>query len=461
MTVPHPAAVGSIGGEFERWAAGRGVSLRWWQRLVATRLLEVDAAGDLVWGTLILSMARQLGKSWLLRELLLWRIHQGERFGGPQIVMHTGKNLDICTEVQRSARAWAKQDAGYRVRESNGQQEIERLADASRWLVRAKTATTGWTVNCAAVDEAWDVPASRLDEDLAPTLVAATQPQILLISTAHRLATSLMMGRRLAALKKLETGEGSLLIEWSAPRDAELDDVRAWRQASPHWTPQRQRLLTEKLEMLRAGELVDPDEPDPEQALRSQWLNQWPLQRAPRGRLEPLLPAGVWDALAEPGLDSTGPLWLALEDGGGRSAAIAAVARLEDGRYEADGWLVDDGWDTAVAEARAVAATRPVREILVGASLLNSVSTGVSPTPRPAGSRETRAGLALLRDLVAGGLIVHNSDSPDLARAVMAAQVSESSAGLFLPQTQAAHLVRALAWALRAAHKPAKTPALL
>jgi len=39
------------------------------------------------------TMARQLGKSWLLRELLLWRIHQGDRFGEPQDVLHTGKDL--------------------------------------------------------------------------------------------------------------------------------------------------------------------------------------------------------------------------------------------------------------------------------------------------------------------------------------------------------------------------------
>ena len=53
-------------------------------------------------------MARQLGKSWLLRELWLWRIHQGERFGEPQDVLHTGKDVAVCKEVQRPARIWAK-----------------------------------------------------------------------------------------------------------------------------------------------------------------------------------------------------------------------------------------------------------------------------------------------------------------------------------------------------------------
>jgi len=131
MTAPHPAAVGSLGREFVAAAEARsGRPLRWWQRLVATRLLETDDQERLVWETLILTMARQLGKSWLLRELLLWRMQQQPRFGEPQDVLHTGKDLAVCKEVQRPARLWAKAHTDiYRVREVNGQEEIEVLAD--------------------------------------------------------------------------------------------------------------------------------------------------------------------------------------------------------------------------------------------------------------------------------------------------------------------------------------------
>ena len=77
MTVPHPQAVGSLGLEFIAWAEGRERRrFRWWQRLVSLRLLEVDGDGLLLWDALILTLARQLGKSWWLRELMLWRIHQ-------------------------------------------------------------------------------------------------------------------------------------------------------------------------------------------------------------------------------------------------------------------------------------------------------------------------------------------------------------------------------------------------
>src|SRR5262245_23231226 len=46
MTVPHPQAVDSLGKEFIAFAEKRsGRELRWWQRLAATRMLEVDADG--------------------------------------------------------------------------------------------------------------------------------------------------------------------------------------------------------------------------------------------------------------------------------------------------------------------------------------------------------------------------------------------------------------------------------
>src|SRR5262245_47786932 len=216
MTVPHPRAAGSLGREFIAWAEQRsGRELRWWQRLVATRALEVDDQEQLVWETIVLSMARQLGKSWLLRELLFWRIHQGERFGEPQDVLHTGKDLAVCKEVQRPARVWAKaRTATYKVREVNGQEEIELLDDGSRWMLRAKEAVYGYSASLAAADEAWKVKASSIEEGIVPTMVARLQPQLLLVSTAHRLATSLMLERRRVALEELESGDGDLLIEW-------------------------------------------------------------------------------------------------------------------------------------------------------------------------------------------------------------------------------------------------------
>ena len=457
MTVPHPDAAGSLGPEVIAWAEQRsGRELRWWQRLVALRVLEVDTAGRLVWEAAVLTMARQLGKSWFLRELLLWRIHQGGRFGEPQDVLHTGKDLAVCKEVQRPARIWAKaRKDTYRVREVNGQEEIELMADGSRWMLRAKEAVYGYSVSMAAADEAWKVRASSIDEGLTPTMTEREQPQLLLVSTAHRLATSLMLGRRQGALTALESGAGDLLVEWSAPAGCEPHDVNAWRMASPHWTPKRQAHIARQLEAVRSGETADPEEPDPEESFRAQWLNQWPRKRVEvSGDTEALLPDGVWAGLAATGVRAEGPVWLAVEDDVGFGAAVGACAKTPDGLYEVDGWLCPD-WDTAVVDVELLAKARSVRALLVGASLRDRVTTGLAVGPR-----ETRAGLALLRDLAMAGAVVHDTASPDLDEAMGTAMVRESSAGLVLMAKGPTHLVRAVVWALQAAHKRSRIPVI-
>ena len=459
MTVPHPRAAGSIGPAFIEFAEAReGRKLRWWQRLVATRLLEVDAEGVLVWGTLILTMARQLGKSWLLRELLLWRIHQGERFGEPQDVLHSGKDLQVCKEVLRPALFWADERPGYKVGRAAGEQSIEWLADHSRWMLRSRGAVYGYSVSMAAVDEAWKVKPEIVDEGVSPTMVERVQPQLLLISTAHREASPLMLGRRKAALEQLETGEGDLLVEWSAPRDAELDDVKAWRAASPHWTEQRQRLVAKQLEAARSGEAEHvEDEADPIEAFRAQWLDQWPDRLMPSGLGEPLLPPGLWAYLQEPGLWGDGPVYVALEDDFGNGAAVAATSVLDDGRIEVDGWTCPN-WDSAIDAVQRLALTRQIRQLLVGASLLSRVPPEMTPTPKPVGSTETRLGLPLLRDLALAGMVAHDETTELLDDAVNQAQVKELSSGLSLQPVGPTHLVKALVWAVAAAHKPTPVP---
>ena len=163
MTVPHPRAVGSLGAEVAAWSkARRGRPWRWWQQLAATRLLEVDAGGELVWETLLLTIARQVGKTWWLRDVCDWRLEQGDRFGAEQLVLSTGKDLAVVREMQRPARMRAKSYPDvYRVREVNGQEEIEFLADGSRWMVRSKDGVYGISASMATVDEAWKVCGGR------------------------------------------------------------------------------------------------------------------------------------------------------------------------------------------------------------------------------------------------------------------------------------------------------------
>jgi hypothetical protein len=458
MTVPHPRAAGSLGPDFLAFAEKRkdGRPLWWWQKLAATRLLEVDGNGELVWRVGLLTIARQIGKSWLLRELLLWRMHQGERFGERQTIMHTGNNITICGEVQRDARLWARDfPDDYKVLERYGRQSIERLADHSEWVVSSKAGVYGTTVSLGAVDEAWDVPSTAVDEGLTPTMVQRSQPQLYLVSTAHRLARDLMIDRRMLALEELEAGTGDLLMEWSAPHEAGVDDREGWRLASPQWTKQREQQLERELYRLLAGEQRDDGEPDPEQSFRSQWLNQWPRELVKRSGVGLLRP-GEWEALEQQPAGPAGPLYVAVEDDFGHGAAVGVASMLEDGRIEVDGELCAD-WDSALDYVARLSDWREVRDLQVGASMLASVPPDV--TARAAGSRETKVALALLRDLVTNGMVVH-WQTPDLDQAVRSARVREAATGLYLLEDCPRHLIHAVVWALLAAAQPAPEPAI-
>lgn len=204
------------------------------------------------------------------------------------------------------------------------------------------------------------------------------------------------------------------------------------------------------------------EEDDPEQSFRSQWLNQWP-KGITIADGEPLLPAGLWGSLHDPGLQwPDSPSWVAVEDDYGKGAAVAAAAVLEDGRLEVDGWLCQD-WDSALDEVRLIGATRPVRSLQVGASMFGRVPPGTVPPPRPAGGAETRPGLAVFRDLAVNGMLVHNCDTQQLEKAIGAARVKEGAAGLTLIPTGDRHgrcLIHALVWAVAAAHRPAPVPAV-
>lgn len=465
MTVPHPLAVGTHGPAFERWCRREfGVTLRWWQRLVAYRLLEHDAKGRLLWRTLILTLARQLGKSTLLAAVLMWRmIHGREMFGEEQLMLHTARLTDVGREVQRPGRRWATlRPDEFKVMNANGKEAIEHKLTGSRWLVRAEDAVYGMSATTALADEAWDMQAETVDVEIEPTLVEHEQPQLLLVSTAHRKATSLMLGRRAVALRALDApGDGDLLIEWSAPRGTDIQDRTAWRLASPHWTGQRERMIEGKVAAALAGKSDDPLEPDPVESVLTQWLDIWPAFGTRYGKGDPLVDDLAWRSLCDPNVETVGALTLAVEDCFGKGASAAAAGLTDDGRVVVGGWSFGSRAE-AFAWARAWIDRVPGSLLLVGALLKADVELADMPADVQArGTTESRSALSLLRELVAAGRIVH--DGSDVQGQVGAARVTPApSGGLQLVNVDRFDLVRAVAWAVAECHRMAGlAPAVL
>ena len=465
MSPPHPEAVGTYGREAVAWIEAHSAwkTLRPWQRLVVYRVLEHDAAGALVWLDILLSTPRQVGKSVVLCALAWWRIHQAERFGAEQLVLHTGKDLAVCREVQRKARSYAKEHAlQYIVREANGQEEIA-IRDGNRWIVRGRGSVYGYTVSLGLVDEVWGVAPDVVEDGIEPTMADVPQPQLLLVSTAHRRATSIMPVRRQSVIETILEPQATLIIEWSAPRATEISDREAWRLCSPHWSLTRERMLEKKLNHALNGASDDPDEDDPIEAFRAQYLNIWPGRRlASSGADEPLVPYDAWVSARDisAGIPAAG-LTIAVEDYFGVGAAACAAGLDHAGRVLVWGDVFQNRAE-AYAWCSWLIGQRPDSRLIIGASLVNdpAIADLGAIGVETAGSTMTRVALPSVRELVASGRLVHSDGSALNAQVQQLRVTSHREGGLGVSTRSGRHdLARAMTWAAHAlANAPAPIP---
>jgi hypothetical protein len=322
-------------------------------------------------------------------------------------------------------------------------------------MVRARSAVHGYPVSLGLVDEAWAVKTEAVEEDLEPTIAERRSGQILLFSTAHRRATSLVPLRRAAAFSGWGSPGGTLLLEWSAARDASVSDEAAWRTASPHWSPSRERLLRTKLARISEGVSEDPDEDDAAEAFRSQFLNVWPMRALlPRGNAEPLIDRTTWDhrrddyAAPPAGV----PVSVAIEDWYGMGASGAACCALPDGRLLTWGGTFASRGE-AYAWAGFTIGHRPDCRLLVGATIGEAEPAEAVPEAAAVhlcGTTTTRAALPLVRSLLRSGRLAHSGDPDMTTQATTVRLIAAPSGGLVFAQGDSVRpdLLKSMAWAV-------------
>ncbi|MBA2952196.1 HNH endonuclease [Nocardioides sp. MAH-18] len=457
MSPPHPSATGSYGELAAKWAeAELGLRLRWWQRLALRRLLEHDAEGSLCWTTALVSTPRRAGKSTLLMVLALWRISHGDLFGEPvQSAIHCAADKQAVAEVMRKSFGWA-QTNGHAVRRANGQEAVE-LTTGGRWLLRSTSAVYGYEVDLGIVDEAWAVDPETVDDGLEPGLAHRPSPQLLVTSTAHRRATSLMRRRLAAATAGMGEDTSTLVLLWGAPADAPLGEVGTWRAASPFWTVQVERLISDRWERVQRGE-ADPaaDDPDPVEGFAAQYLNRWPPTDAvPVRREEPAVPAELWTgALTEDGTPSGRPAVAALESWFAVGPALAVAWVDEAGRAVVSARQAD-----TLADAADLVRTAGAPVLLVGKSLTDDAALTTlagSVTIEPTGGTTWNVVSELRRYLDEGRL--RHDGSPLLADQVAGLVVVDAATGPRLRPGAVVSAVKAAVWAARRALAATEPP---
>jgi hypothetical protein len=453
MTPPHVDAVGSYGDVAERWIEGNlGMRLRWWQRLALRRQYEHDAEGELVWSSVVESTPRRSGKSRRMFAAAMHRMADADWFGEPQTVLHTGSDLLICREVW--AQGWAYADAhahlGWHVLKSNGKESIS-ARDGSRWLVRSQEGVYGYPAGLALVDEAWNVKPSTVDDGLEPALMERTKPQLWMTSTANRRATSLMRRRMSTAMAEIADGSAAsadtLLLWWGMLPDADLDDPEVWRLASPHWSAQRARMIARKLERARLGEVdAEDDDPDPLQAVVSQYGNAWPSpgkRRSPVGAL--VVSGSQWANLEVEARPSGPPLVAAVESWYSEGVCVALAWPL-------DGWrvLVGVSDHPNVPEAARAALSASAGTVLVGKTL--TADPAFADQVEAVGSRMTQTATEL-RQLIDQDVLRHDG-SPLLTDQVAELRTQRGPEGPRVVSRHRADAVKAAVWAVGRARQP-------
>jgi hypothetical protein len=408
MTAKHPNAVGTRGWEFLEWAENlqdfhtrKTDGFRWWQKLVALRALEIDADGKFVWSIIGLTLSRQIGKSWLARALIFWRIHHAELFGEQQAVLHVAHKIVGAQEVWRPAARWAerRKKLGYAVRRTNGEQQIE-TPDGSRWLIAAANESAGpsFSLGMSLIDEAWRVAEAVFDGAINPTHAEAEQPQAYLVSTAGDSSSKLMIRYRMRGLAQLTTPRNLLWIEWSAPPGAAITDESGWRAASPHFDDRRRQVVADNSATISAAQF------------RTQWLNQW-VQTAdetpPEYWIEPAIVAhaahteNVQMPLAQ-------PCYAAVETTiSGHRYGTAAASRNSDGTV-----VMRAAQHTSLADAAAWLGAAQAHAVICHESLRSRLDRYPELSGRLEAITEPHAAAATatLRDLILHSGIAYRGD---------------------------------------------------
>lgn len=314
-----------------------GLVLFPWQRWLLVHLLELNPDGTFRFRTALLLVARQNGKTTLLRVLALWRMFVDRS----PLVIGTSLTLDDAEEAWAGAVEMAEGVPELAaeinsVDKTNGKKTL-RLTTGERYKVKAasRRGGRGLSGHLVMLDELrehqkWDAWSA-----VTKTTMAIASAQIVGASNAGDKSSVVLASLRNKATAQLEAGGSLGIFEWSAPDGCELDDPDGWAQANPslgHPNGVSGEAIRSALET------------DPESGFRTEVLCQWV-----RSMGESPITADAWARCIDPRSAPAGRLVFAVDvTPDQRSASVAVAGLRADGlphvevveNLDGIGWVV-------------------------------------------------------------------------------------------------------------------------
>lgn len=329
FATPRDQSRPTLGHEVEQVANTLGYTLSTWQRLVADTALELNQQGHLIYRRIVLSCGRQVGKSFLLGCLHIWRLLYGTEHGWGlrQLDVHTAQTRESAVRMLQydwypMLEGTSYDDQVTKFGRARGSESLEFGAD--RLVITPPTLTGGHglsQVSLATLDEAFAFADSRVEVGLMPTQLVAVSPQTWVTSAAGAsgLDSPYWFGLVEHCRERFDLpDQQTAFFEWAATDEDDPDDEATWYRACPALGD---TLTLDAIKFFHQS--MSPDD------FARSILNKW------TGAGSRIINAAAWAQCADVAVDLGDRLWLAIDASPvgphGRAGSIAVGGWTPDG----------------------------------------------------------------------------------------------------------------------------------
>jgi hypothetical protein len=424
-----------------------GVELMDWQLKVLGDQLSLfpddhPEAGRMMFSRSLVSVARQNGKSFALKVLVMWWLVRMPMLRGtPQTVLTTAHRLDLASELFNATAPILEEKFGAKLVKSYGRQGLE-MPDGTRWLVRAATPSAGMGLSCdlVVIDELFDCSTLAVDDALIPTMRARRDPLLSCWSTAGTEESHVMKRMRERGMSEIAVGTKSKMYfcEFSPPSNIDPMTPEAWKYANP--------ALGTLLEMSTIEE--ESHSPNTASFLRAS-CNLWITGH--KSWLEIGLMENIADAC---NLPPNGVLAIEASQEDHRFVGVRAVTSGDQVLVTVE-FIVDnlrDLW-ASVDQCRK---DNPKLTLAIGASLDLHLPSNIRGTAILVGTRELQRWTTLVRSMIQSGQVRHTGESIFIEQMNRAVLVRTNGINAISSSRSPGpiELVRAAVWAIAQEGKP-------